>query len=169
MGEKRKINVELNLYEEDLKKVLNICGAHDLELGQLLENFISDLVDGKQRNGSDEVDLAGKWFQRCWFGMFPEETFLRYVINYNGVEVVYNAICEMEEMEEYLKKIENDPEYEKEYIYDCKQKICERKETVLEFYNDYVTESKDAQEWPAAIASVKEYGAKFEQFFDFEE
>lgn len=72
MGEKRKINVELNLYEEDLKKVLNICGAHDLELGQLLENFISDLVDGKQRNGSDEVDLAGKWFQRCWFGMFPE-------------------------------------------------------------------------------------------------
>lgn len=169
MGEKRKINVELNLYEEDLKKVLNICGAHDLELGQLLENFISDLVDGKERNGSDEVDLAGKWFQRCWFGMFPEETFLRYVINYNSVEVVYNAICEMEEMEEYLKKIENDPDYEKECIDDCKQAILERKETILEFYDDYVTESEEVQEWPAAIASVKEYGEKMEQLFDSEE
>ena len=75
----------------------------------------------------------------------------------------------MEEMEEYLKKIENDPDYEKECIDDCKQAILERKETILEFYDDYVTESEEVQEWPAAIASVKEYGEKMEQLFDSEE
>lgn len=169
MGEKKKINVSLNLHEEDLKKVLNLCGAHGMKLDGLLENFISDLVCGEQRNGSDEVDLAGKWFERCWFGMFQEDTFLGYVINYGGLDVVYNAICEMEEMKEYLEEIENNPEYEKEYIDDCKNRIRERKETILEFYDDYVTGSNDAEEWPAAIKGIKKHVEYLEQFLDFEE
>lgn len=51
-----------------------------MTVSKLLENFIADLIDGTFSNGSDERDLAKQWFNRCWFGMFPEKTFLNFLL-----------------------------------------------------------------------------------------
>ena len=64
---------------EDMKDLAKKAGAYGLSIGSLLGNFINDLVDGQATNGSDERMYARQWFDRCWFGMFPEETFLYYL------------------------------------------------------------------------------------------
>ena len=35
--------------------------------------------------------LAGQWFDRCWFGMFPEMTFLSWLIEWGGIDEVLQA------------------------------------------------------------------------------
>ena len=46
---------------------------------------------GEQSNGSDERDLAERWFLRCSFGMFPDETFLRFLIKNRFDDVFFDA------------------------------------------------------------------------------
>ncbi len=39
-------------------------------------------MGGTYSNGSDERDRASDWFERCWFGMFPENTLLRHLLEW---------------------------------------------------------------------------------------
>ena len=79
-GEQQKKEIEtitertitVKLTDTDCEKLVHICGEHNLTVGQLIGNFIGDLVCGTHSNGSDERDLAEQWFKCCWFGMFPE-------------------------------------------------------------------------------------------------
>ena len=34
---------------------------------------------------------AEQWFERCWFGMFPDYTFLKYLIEQSGLDEVAKA------------------------------------------------------------------------------
>lgn len=70
----RKITVKLS--DADCDRLARKCGKHGLTIGELIENFVGDLVGGTYSNGSDERDYADQWFERCWFGMFPEPTLL---------------------------------------------------------------------------------------------
>ena len=70
----RKITVKLS--DADCDRLARKCGKHGLTIGELIENFVGDLVGGTYSNGSDERDYADQWFERCWFGMFPEPIFL---------------------------------------------------------------------------------------------
>lgn len=71
----------------------------------MLESFIGDLTCGTYSNGSDERDLANQWFERCGFGMFPEKTFLNYLIdwafNVEGTVELWNDIKDIKEELEY--------------------------------------------------------------------
>lgn len=69
----RKIAVKLS--DEDCDRLARLCGTHGLTIGELIENFIGDLC-GTYSNGSDERMCAEQWFDRCWFGMFPEPTLI---------------------------------------------------------------------------------------------
>ena len=40
------------------------CGEHGLTIGELIENFVGDLVGGTYSNGSDERDYADHIFLR---------------------------------------------------------------------------------------------------------
>lgn len=84
----RKRTIELELSDADVKRIAEKAGAHGMTVGKLLESFIGDLVCGTYSNGSDERDLAGQWFDRCWFGMFPEMTFLSWLIEWGGIDEV---------------------------------------------------------------------------------
>lgn len=70
----------LKLSDADCKRISEKAGEVGLTVAQLLENFIGDLVDGTYSNGSDERMYADEWFHRCGFAMFPECTFLRWLI-----------------------------------------------------------------------------------------
>lgn len=74
--------ITLNLSDADCERIVKKVGKHGLTVGKLLENFIGDLVDGTYSNGSDERNFAEQWFERCWFGMFPEETLLKYLLEW---------------------------------------------------------------------------------------
>ena len=79
----RQITVKLS--DADCNRLTKKCGEYGLTIGGLLENFIGDLVGGTYSNGSDERDCAERWFERCCFGMFPEQTLLSHLLC-NGYE-----------------------------------------------------------------------------------
>ena len=116
----RKITVKLS--DADCDRLARKCGKHGLTIGELIENFVGDLVGGTYSNGSDERDYADQWFERCWFGMFPEPTLLNHLLNFGY------------EPEHYLDMLEN-VETIKSDIEITKQNIAEPSK-VFEFYTE---------------------------------
>ena len=53
----RKITVKLS--DADCDRLARKCGEHGLTIGELIENFVGDLVGGTYSNGSDERGLCG--------------------------------------------------------------------------------------------------------------
>lgn len=101
-------NITLKLSDADCIRISEKAAAHNITVAQLLENFIGDLVAGTYSNGSDERMYAEQWFERCWFSMFPEQTFLKYLIEWENVN---EFIENLEEIEDHKASIE---EYESE-------------------------------------------------------
>lgn len=105
--------LKLKLSDADCERISKQAGEYGLTVGQLIENFIGDLVNGTYSNGSDERDCATRWFERCWFGMFPEKTLLHHLLEWGY------------EPEEYLELLENietakkEMEYYKEHPEEC--------------------------------------------------
>lgn len=77
--------ITVNLSDADMHRLCMKAGAADITVSQLLENFIGDLVDGTYSNGADERSFVENWYGRCWFGLFPERTFLRYLIEHHNL------------------------------------------------------------------------------------
>ena len=77
----RRITVKMS--DSDCDRLARKCGKSGITIGELIQSFIGDLIDGTYSNGSDERDYADKWFESCWFGMFPEPTLLNRLLN-NG-------------------------------------------------------------------------------------
>ena len=138
----RKITVKLS--DADCDRLARKCGEHGLTIGELIENFVGDLVGGTYSNGSDERDYADQWFERCWFGMFPEPTLLNHLLNFGY------------EPEHYLDMLEN-VETIKSDIEITKQNIAEPsdewKDIVYHKYND----DRTSYECVPCYNSVDEY------------
>ena len=50
----RERNITVKLSDADCNRLARKCGEHGLTVGELIENFIGDLVDGTHSNGSDK-------------------------------------------------------------------------------------------------------------------
>lgn len=79
-------SIILKLSDADVQRIWEKSGSVGLSVSEMFENFVGDLVDGTYSNGSDERDLANQWFDRCGFGMFPEKTLLRFLIDRGTIE-----------------------------------------------------------------------------------
>ena len=129
---KKQISVKMELSESELDDILRKTGIAGLTLGELFENFVSDLVgDG---NGSDEREYANRYFERCRFGFYLGNTLLRhllmqeydprdYIRDLNYLEVAEanraDAVAHPEKYdEEEISDIDNDIEYWKEELQD---------------------------------------------------
>lgn len=99
----RSRTIEVKLSDADVKRISEKAAAHGLTVGELIENFIGDLVCGTYSNGSDERMYAEQWFERCWFGMFPDLTFLRYLIEWGGLDEVIGAWENIKSTEENIQ------------------------------------------------------------------
>jgi hypothetical protein len=102
--------IKLNLSDADVKRISLKAGFAGLTVPELLQNFIGDLVDGTYSNGSDEREYANDWFARCWFGSFPDKTFLRYLIDYDCLEDVLQNLRDIEAAKGELKRAEEQPD-----------------------------------------------------------
>lgn len=128
MGQREEIetikerNIKLNLSDADVQRICEKAGAVGLTVADLLENFIGDLVCGTYSNGSDERRLASEWFERCWFGMFPEYTFLSYLLDWDDVEETIDIWNEIK----YYKELEELAEEDKEELEELEENINDK-------------------------------------------
>ena len=97
MNERKERQITISLSDSECNTLLNKCGEHGITINELFENFAGDLAGGSYTNGSDERMRAGKWFDRCWFGMFPEKTLLNHLLcNGYDPEQFYELIMELD-------------------------------------------------------------------------
>lgn len=94
----------LNLSDADVERIKETAASVGLSVGNLLENFIGDLVEGTYSNGSDERYAAQAWFDRCWFGMFPEKSFLRFLITEGDLEYFLEHVKYLKSSEAYIQR-----------------------------------------------------------------
>lgn len=139
--------VILSLSDADCQRIAETAGKVGLTVGKLLENFIGDLVCGTYTNGSDERDCANQWLRRCYFGMFPDETLLKHLLDYgNDVGGFLNA-CD--EMELYTAH----PEEFKEEL----EELCEGEKLWFQYeYEDTIEEFKHYRKSGDEIDMAKE-------------
>lgn len=95
----KKRRLILNLSDADVARLCERTAGVGLTPEKLLENFIGDLVDGTFSNGSDERMYANQWFERCWFSLFPENTFLRYLTEAGKLNEIQDCLEEVELLE----------------------------------------------------------------------
>jgi len=136
IGTIKERTISIKLSDADCERISNIVGKHGITVSQLFENFIGDLVSGTYSNGSDERYMAEQWFNRCWFGIFPEETLLKYLLEY-GINV--------EDFLDTYEEFENFKSNPQEYV-DELEEAKENGEEMLYFeeeYHDYTDEFFD--------------------------
>ena len=97
MNERKERQITVRLSDEDCTSLMNKCGEHGITINELFENFAGDLAGGSYTNGSDERMLANKWFDRCWFGLFPQKTLLNHLLYWgNDPEEYFELICQLD-------------------------------------------------------------------------
>ena len=85
----RTYSIPIELSKADLRSLCCKAGSAGLTVGELLENFINDLIIGERSNGSDERMYAEQWFQRCWFSIdYGTSSFLSYLCNMTMIDYV---------------------------------------------------------------------------------
>ena len=129
-----------------------LCGEHNITVGNLIENFIGDLVNGTYTNGSDERDYARSYFERCWFGMFPEKSLLNFLLS-NGYDVYEDLI----EWVECITEQKNDKsDYSDEEKADIRYEVSQWEQIVDSIRGHYLEENPQA-DWDEEYKKVVEW------------
>ena len=103
-----KRTLTINLPDADCERINKLCGEHNITVATLIENFIGDLVGGTYTNGSDERDFARAYFERCWFGMYPEKTLLSFLLS-NGYDVYEDLVYYSNRIDDVKRELEQSP------------------------------------------------------------
>ena len=127
----RERNIAVKLSDADCEKLARWSGEAGLTVGELLANFIGDLVGGTYSNGSDEEELAEQWYKRCWFGSFQEPTLLNHLLKYGHepeeylelVDDIETALKEKEYLAEHPEEANEEAQYIDSDIEDCEERL----------------------------------------------
>lgn len=167
--------ITLNLSDADCERIAKEAGKAGLTVSELLENFIGDLVGGTYSNGSDERDLASRWYERCGFGMFPEATLIRYLIEQWQEDSFIDDLDEIQSMKDdiaYYGEKENPDSDDLSDLEYAKEVLAETESRIDEAYADYVkwcrSEKPQSKEdgisgvlaWRDELSKLKEGGTK---------
>lgn len=105
-------NISINLHSDEVEELCVKAGKVGLSVSKLLENFVADLIEGTYTNGSDERMYISQWFNRCWFSIMSDDTFLAYLLNMGEMDGVLESWEKIQE----LKVLENPDSYDKEEL-----------------------------------------------------
>lgn len=133
--------ISLKLSDADCERIAKEAGKAGLTVSELLENFIGDLVCGTYSNGSDERDLASQWYERCGFGMFPDATLIRYLIEEWQEDTFIEVLEEIQSMKDdisYYEGLENPDSDDLSDLKCAKEVLAEAESRIDEVYSDYV-------------------------------
>lgn len=153
--ENRKVNLTLELPEEDLKDILFKVAADGTNLSELLEGFISDLVCGAH-HGSDECDRAIAYYDRCCYGLGEEDTFLRYLLKFGEIEYYLDIMSNIQAYNEWLADGE-----------DYSEELKEAKQEQDSIYKQWAERyEKPPQSRKKAYKQVEKWHEKYKKFMD---
>ena len=99
--------ITIDLSDADCERISDQAARYGLTVGELLKNFIGDLVDGTYSNGSDERMYAEQYCQRCWYS-WMNENLLSHLHSYSNVDDFLTA------WDEKLYAAEHPEEYEED-------------------------------------------------------
>ncbi len=118
----RARNISFNLSDADVKRLCEKAGCAGLTVSKLLENFIGDLVCGTYSNGSDERDLAQRWFARCGFSWMNGYSFLNYLIDFDDVEETVDCWNDLI----YYRELKDPDEDDKEFLEELEERMSDK-------------------------------------------
>lgn len=140
----RERTMKLKLSDADVQRLWERAGNVGLSVTELLENFIGDLVCGTYSNGSDECRLASEWFDRCWFGMFPDKTFLSYLIDCGSVESVWGLYDDIKTFVEELEYSDtHKDEFSEEEIENLKEELNHSQKELDDYFKEFQDWAKE--------------------------
>lgn len=164
--------LKLKLSDADCESISKKAACAGLSVSELLENFIGDLISGTYSNGSDERMKAREWFDRCWFGMFPETTGLLGWLSNNWEYDIDFIKCVMEDIALTKEEIEEIKKHPEEYD----EEELKNQEEELEYYTKRLDEVKAAflkdnegADWEQELEKVAAWQQETEQFIDGEQ
>jgi hypothetical protein len=159
--------ITLKLSDADVERVFKKAGEVGLTVSELLQNFIGDLVYGTYSNGSDERMYANQWFERCWFGMFPDKTFLRYLIYWTDqLENVSDLWDDIQGYKEEIELSKTHPEkFDDEEIQALHEDLKSFEDELNEIFSDFKKWAKDEKigTLEEEIEKVVKFNAEMEQ------
>lgn len=107
---------KVNLSDNDLRNLLVKAGTVGLTVGDLLANFVRDLVYSDKSNGSDEERIANDYYDRCFRCNCYNDALLSYILSSYGFDDVRDFINTVDEIKELRESISdckiNPDEYE---------------------------------------------------------
>ena len=129
----RKITVKLS--DADCDRLARKCGKHGLTIGELIENFVGDLVGGTYSNGSDE------WKDIVYHKYNDDFTSYECVPCYNSVDEYIAS--EKEDLESYKADLEEALEELKDMRADWKPEKEPNMNEEIELIKKWVKERED--------------------------
>lgn len=140
----QKRTVELKLSDADVERISQKAGDVGLTVAELIENFIGDLVCGTYSNGSDERMYAEQWFERCWFGMFPDYTFLRYLAERGEINDVLELWDDIQSGKADIADMESHPEaYDVDELPAMREEVGYLQEELNNCWEEYEKQDKE--------------------------
>ena len=166
----RERNIVVKLSDADCERIYNLCGEYNITISYLIENFITDLVCGTLTNGSDERMYAEQYFTRCNFGMFLEDTLLKFLFSNWEYELDYfmDLLERLEDNKADLEKYEKDVDkdtWNLEEIEYLKGDIKDLENELDEIKRAFLKENKDA-DWEEEVKNVKTFVEEREKFIN---
>ena len=177
--ENKARNIILHLNDNDAEEVLNFCAKVNINISELIGNFLADLVGGSQCNGSDERAAALSWFRRSLLDMYPTryylsfltekgldlENIIDYLDDFDSTTTDLNNVDNMDlddllkilVMDDHLKEISDNQDKVRQYcIYTLKEELQRIKEQL--YWSDYNNSyNEDQLSFEEAIKSIKQW------------
>ncbi len=138
--------ITLNLSDADVKRLAEKSGEGGLTISELLENFIGDLVARTYSNGSDERMYAEQWYQRCWFAMFSDDTFLKFLLLWGNLDDYIDLMDELESNKKEIIEMTSDAEEYSSEERDELQEYINDLQKEIDYYWDSFLEQKSQKE-----------------------
>lgn len=98
--------LKINLSNDMVNGICKIAETHGMAVGEIIENFIKDLVQEICDDDCTDTPYAQKWFKRCWRRKFPHYTFVRYLVENNMLEDVMKECYFIESCKSSIKMSE---------------------------------------------------------------
>lgn len=150
----------VQLTESDMKDFCELAYKNGVKPAEILAGFINDLVCGAYTRGSDERMFAEQYFDRCAYGMFAEQTFCRYVLSCDNLELLQIALIDIETLKrelEYYAENPDDPDGTAEWLQQMQDDIKERNEEIQEMYERYTKHTENPETLEQGLQGVQDY------------
>lgn len=136
----RERTLKIRLSDADILRVCEKAGVHNITVAHIVESYLMDLVNGTYTSGSDERHRANAYFERCNYGTFPGNTFLRYLITTGGIGEYIENLDAVRDYENELTRyavMKNLTNGEKASFEIFQEELKLAKAVLVDYYKEY--------------------------------